>query len=106
MLAQHGDALHGVTVSIRKDYAIIQVWNKKAHPETEEQHIYKFIKANIIPNVKLTAFFYKRTLWKPFIQATDLVSNSNPIFPRLACRQHTSYAEDLKRKLTNLKVSQ
>jgi hypothetical protein len=62
VLATHGDELHGVTVSIRKEYAIIQVWNKRAHPETEEEHIAKYLKAHVIPEVKTTAFFYKRAL--------------------------------------------
>lgn len=65
VIGPHGDELHGVTVSIRKDYAIVQVWNKKAHPETTEEHIAKFIKEKIIPNVKTTAFFYKRAFPVP-----------------------------------------
>jgi len=60
-VAEEGDAVNGVTVSIRKDNAILQVWNKQAHPEAQSQSILKFTLEKVLKGIPTITPFYKRT---------------------------------------------
>eukprot|EP01124_Arcella_intermedia_P023186 TRINITY_DN3630_c0_g1_i1.p1 TRINITY_DN3630_c0_g1~~TRINITY_DN3630_c0_g1_i1.p1 ORF type:complete len:189 (+),score=40.27 TRINITY_DN3630_c0_g1_i1:55-621(+) len=54
---EEGDDINGVTVSIRANCHVVQVWNRKAS-ETSKETILRKIK-KLLPNVTIEAIFYK-----------------------------------------------
>jgi hypothetical protein len=69
-----GDSINGLTCSVRKDYALVQIWNKQAHPEAEEGNVMKKAR-EILGSMNISTFYYK------------------------PCKQHDSYEEKFKDRL-------
>ncbi|XP_049850854.1 eukaryotic translation initiation factor 4E type 3-like [Schistocerca gregaria] len=71
-----GDMVNGVTVSVRREDAVIQIWNKIAIGEAENKVLFNHVKNKILKDYEIIKYFYK------------------------ACKQHSSYDGQLREKLT------
>lgn len=54
-----GDTINGVTVSIRRNDVVVQVWNKLAEEEPEAKRIINHIADVILKNYTISESFYK-----------------------------------------------
>lgn len=54
-----GDAINGITVSIRRSDVVIQVWNKLAEEEPENKRIINHIISSVLKDYQVGEYFYK-----------------------------------------------
>lgn len=95
---EEGDAVNGVTVSIRRENAILQVWNKQAHPEAETKKILNFTKNKVLQGINIVQEFYKRTF--SILYAYQLHTSTN-----YTSQQHVKTTNHTAKSLrTNSKV--
>jgi len=54
-----GDTINGITVSIRRNDVVVQVWNKLAEEEPEQKRIINHLITSVLKNYQVSDYFYK-----------------------------------------------